>query len=192
MPCIRPSSPRKKSRCATLASRRSRPFSVDGPRETRPVLHGVPPERLLVVRTEDLSGAADAMARFAGVPEGTVRPAHANRQGQPQRSARRGSTRVHRRACAGALCRPDGEILEPRLVRSSGTASGVAVRACVSPRLGAVTPIRLDSTGSTCARSSTDRASDYGSEGWGFESLRARSSAPRLSELNGATPSRAQ
>ena len=24
-----------------------------------------------------------------------------------------------------------------------------------------------------CARSSTDRASDYGSEGWGFESLRA-------------------
>ncbi len=26
------------------------------------------------------------------------------------------------------------------------------------------------------ARSSTDRASDYGSEGWGFESLRARSS----------------
>src|SRR5215831_14136744 len=26
----------------------------------------------------------------------------------------------------------------------------------------------------TSARSSTDRASDYGSEGWGFESLRAR------------------
>ena len=26
----------------------------------------------------------------------------------------------------------------------------------------------------TRARSSTDRASDYGSEGWGFESLRAR------------------
>lgn len=26
-----------------------------------------------------------------------------------------------------------------------------------------------------CARSSMDRASDYGSEGWGFESLRARS-----------------
>ena len=30
---------------------------------------------------------------------------------------------------------------------------------------------------SICARSSTDRASDYGSEGWGFESLRARSPA---------------
>src|SRR5215831_3075764 len=30
---------------------------------------------------------------------------------------------------------------------------------------------RLSGTG---ARSSTDRASDYGSEGWGFESLRAR------------------
>src|SRR5882672_6616739 len=29
-------------------------------------------------------------------------------------------------------------------------------------------------TNRTCARSSTDRASDYGSEGWGFESLRAR------------------
>src|SRR6478672_7441185 len=29
-------------------------------------------------------------------------------------------------------------------------------------------------TATTCARSSTDRASDYGSEGWGFESLRAR------------------
>src|ERR1700722_5722899 len=27
----------------------------------------------------------------------------------------------------------------------------------------------------TCARSSTDRAFDYGSKGWGFESLRARS-----------------
>ena len=30
-----------------------------------------------------------------------------------------------------------------------------------------------------CARSSMDRASDYGSEGWGFESLRARSGPPR-------------
>ena len=29
------------------------------------------------------------------------------------------------------------------------------------------------------ARSSLDRASDYGSEGWGFESLRARSGPPR-------------
>src|SRR5271167_1519174 len=31
------------------------------------------------------------------------------------------------------------------------------------------------------ARSSTDRASDYGSEGWGFESLRARPQKCRLS-----------
>ena len=30
-----------------------------------------------------------------------------------------------------------------------------------------------------CARSSMDRASDYGSEGWGFESLRARGNPPR-------------
>ena len=29
------------------------------------------------------------------------------------------------------------------------------------------------------ARSSTDRASDYGSEGWGFESLRAHKLEPR-------------
>src|SRR5262249_38127893 len=33
---------------------------------------------------------------------------------------------------------------------------------------------------STGARSSTDRASDYGSEGWGFESLRARSTRSLL------------
>ena len=32
----------------------------------------------------------------------------------------------------------------------------------------------------TCARSSTDRASDYGSEGWGFESLRARAAQRRF------------
>ena len=30
---------------------------------------------------------------------------------------------------------------------------------------------------SNCARSSTDRASDFGSEGWGFESLRARANS---------------
>ena len=42
------------------------------------VLRDVPSDRLLVVRTEDLSDAADALARFAGVPVGTVQPAHAN------------------------------------------------------------------------------------------------------------------
>src|SRR4051812_11426980 len=53
-----------------------------------------------------------------------------------------------------------------------------------------VLPVRLSSTSprhgfpseagwrGRCARSSTDRASDYGSEGLGFESLRARSTAP--------------
>ena len=35
------------------------------------------------------------------------------------------------------------------------------------------------------ARSSMDRASDYGSEGWGFESLRARSGPPRCDPLVG-------
>ena len=37
-----------------------------------------------------------------------------------------------------------------------------------------------------CARSSMDRASDYGSEGWGFESLRARSGPPRCDPPVGA------
>ena len=37
-----------------------------------------------------------------------------------------------------------------------------------------------------CARSSMDRASDYGSEGWGFESLRARSGPPRCDPPAGA------
>ena len=34
----------------------------------------------------------------------------------------------------------------------------------------------------TGTRSSTDRASDYGSEGWEFESLRVRSKRPRQSK----------
>ncbi len=42
------------------------------------VLRAVPPDRLLVVRTEDLDGSAAALARFAGVPASTVHPAHAN------------------------------------------------------------------------------------------------------------------
>src|ERR1700760_3292198 len=39
------------------------------------------------------------------------------------------------------------------------------------------TPRAVDCRG-TSARSSTDTASDYGSEGWGFESLRARQMYP--------------
>jgi hypothetical protein len=38
----------------------------------------------------------------------------------------------------------------------------------------------------TRARSSTDRASDYGSEGWGFESLRARPAQRPLPIMEGA------
>jgi hypothetical protein len=38
----------------------------------------------------------------------------------------------------------------------------------------------------TRARSSTDRASDYGSEGWGFESLRARPGQRPLPVAEGA------
>ena len=38
-----------------------------------------------------------------------------------------------------------------------------------------------------CARSSTDRVSDYGSEGWGFESLRARLKLKQLKYLTNYT-----
>lgn len=41
-------------------------------------LRAAAPERVLVLRTEDLDGAADDLARFAGVPVGTVHAAHAN------------------------------------------------------------------------------------------------------------------
>ena len=43
------------------------------------VLGSVPPERLLVVRTEDLDDSVEALARFADVPAPTLRPVHANR-----------------------------------------------------------------------------------------------------------------
>ena len=47
-------------------------------RSSEDVLAGVPTQRLLVVRTEDLDRSADVVARFAGVPGATVRPVHAN------------------------------------------------------------------------------------------------------------------
>ncbi|MEY3326446.1 MAG: hypothetical protein RL044_399 [Actinomycetota bacterium] len=39
--------------------------------------------------------------------------------------------------------------------------------------------------GSSSARGSTDRASDYGSEGWGFESLRARETREEFHDFSG-------
>jgi hypothetical protein len=49
------------------------------------------------------------------------------------------------------------------------------------------TTTALDAVSSKdCARSSTDRASDYGSEGWGFESLRARPAHRPLARATGA------
>jgi hypothetical protein len=47
------------------------------------VLGAVPADRLLVVRTEDLDGSVATLARFAGVPESTVQPVHANRNPSP-------------------------------------------------------------------------------------------------------------
>ena len=52
-----------------------------------------------------------------------------------------------------------------RCIRGSITAVHVWYRLLAKPQVGQL---------KTSARSSTDRASDYGSEGWGFESLRAR------------------
>ena len=47
------------------------------------VVDAVPADRLLVVRTEDLDRSAPMLARFAGVPESTVRTVHANRNPSP-------------------------------------------------------------------------------------------------------------
>ncbi len=47
------------------------------------VLGAVPPDRLLVVRTEDLDDSVAVLAHFAGVPESTIRPVHANRNPSP-------------------------------------------------------------------------------------------------------------
>jgi hypothetical protein len=47
------------------------------------VLASVPPERLMVLRTEDLDDSAQVLARFAGVPASTVQAVHANRNPSP-------------------------------------------------------------------------------------------------------------
>ena len=63
------------------------------------------------------------------------------------------------------------------------SATGCKTRVCFRPyhlilHLGEKR-VSLCSAKRQSARSSMDRASDYGSEGWGFESLRARSGPPR-------------
>ena len=63
------------------------------------------------------------------------------------------------------------------------SATGRKTRVCFKPyhlilHLGEKR-VSLCSAKRQSARSSMDRASDYGSEGWGFESLRARSGPPR-------------
>ena len=47
------------------------------------VLDEVPPDQLLVVRTEELDSSVEVLARFAGVPASTLRPVHANRNPSP-------------------------------------------------------------------------------------------------------------
>ena len=52
---------------------------------------------------------------------------------------------------------------------------------CFADRVAIVDRTRRSDEGISSARSSTDRASDYGSEGWGFESLRARQGVTHVS-----------
>jgi hypothetical protein len=75
--------------------------------------------------------------------------------GWPTASSRSSPPTTTRRpvSSAGRLCCPGHSRFEP------GTTQALDAVCCWG-----------------CARSSTDRASDYGSEGWGFESLRARRS----------------
>ena len=47
------------------------------------VLASVPPDRLLVLRTEDLGDSASVLAQFVGGPATTVRTSHANRNVAP-------------------------------------------------------------------------------------------------------------
>jgi hypothetical protein len=75
------------------------------------------------------------------------------------RSGRRSDSHSIERRPRYTHCRPHGRAIPDQ--RLSGRAESRAVgKTAGQPRLS--------------ARSSTDRASDYGSEGWGFESLRAR------------------
>jgi len=52
-------------------------------RFTQPVIDAIEPDRLLVLRTEDLNHSAGELARFAGVPPATIAPTHANRRPKP-------------------------------------------------------------------------------------------------------------
>ena len=81
---------------------------------------------------------------------------------------------MHRRIWAAARQRP---------ARGTAVSAQVATDFSGSEALGYPRPVLVAASTrqDTCARSSTDRASDYGSEGLGFESLRARQSC-RTSE----------
>ena len=65
--------------------------------------------------------------------------------------------------------------LGPRAEARRGASSGpiCALLTVISTPVRRVARLGLRCS-TTCARSSTDRAFDYGSKGWGFESLRAR------------------
>ncbi len=97
------------------------------------------------------------------VPHGDVGPL-GERMGEHHRVGRRcGQRRTQvpsrrRRGCVSPRCSPSPIHLRPRSRYRRGKA-----------------PLCRSVCWVTCAGSSTDRASDYGSEGWGFESLPARS-----------------
>ena len=74
--------------------------------------------------------------------------------------------------CGCVRCRIGGKRRE---ACQSGRMGLTANELSPSKATGGSNPLASATQLKTSARSSTDRASDYGSEGWGFESLRARS-----------------
>jgi hypothetical protein len=94
------------------------------------VLRVVPPDRLLVVRTEDLDHSAARLAQFVGVPEESVVTAHANqkldRSGLVSRVRRDAIVECAREHCAGvmeAYWGPRWTDLAARLPRASPSTS---------------------------------------------------------------------
>ena len=73
----------------------------------------------------------------------------------------------------GPLTSGDSFMQVLSLLRSKNQIPNHAVHETRAPEPGAATVLDAVCC-KDCARSSTDRAFDYGSKGWGFESLRAR------------------
>ncbi len=150
-----------------------------------------------LVRASATNGCGSVQTCASGVSSAAARPdAPAARRSRSIRTTRPSPARVQRAAVARPMTPPPTTSTSGRRSRSGGTpgsraastlgAGGVApdgFRDGHAPRLRGCSCGQRDTAdashpGRTLAdsgaRSSMDRASDYGSEGWGFESLRAR------------------